>query len=96
MLPPDGDANNLSAIGKIAAIAGVQITLRRQPVSQQHLVIRQLNMKIANLINRQLNDRGPIQQVTRGDQHATNKDRVIRADQQLNPRAASPDRTRRH
>ena len=72
-----------TAIGEGAAVARVQVALRRQALGQQHGMGRlaqaglHLHVEIGHLVRFLLQDRGAVQQVAHGDQPAIQQKRVV-------------------
>ena len=71
-------------VGEEAAVAGVEVALRRQPLGEQDGVLVQLDVVV---IDRGpaafLADGGAVHQLPGADQLAVHEDRVIRRDQQI-------------
>jgi len=77
-------------------IAGVEVTLRRQPVRQQHVVAVELDVIVRHELTRTIHrDRRAIHQKLRRDQHPPEEDRVVRRHQKVAMRPVFGERAGR-
>jgi hypothetical protein len=74
----------------------IQKTLRRQPLRQQHVMRRQLQVVVHHPLHRHLRDRRSIDQVLHRDEHVLDVHRMIRRQPDIAMRAPRPERPGRH
>ena len=80
-----------AAIGEGAAVAGVEIALRRQPLGQQHVVRRQFDVPVGDAPDIQCAMEAPLMQVAHRDQHAVHEHRMVGRQQQRAQRLAGTE-----
>ena len=66
-----------AAVLERAAIAGIEITLRRKSIGEHHVMRRQLNVEIAHARDRLLDNAIVVHQADGRDQDVIDMDRMI-------------------
>lgn len=69
--------DRFTSIGKIAPAAGVEIGFSKHALDQQHGMLPQFDMMVANLVDRRLHDRCAVDEVFHGYQDIIDEYRMI-------------------